>query len=149
MSSSSLPETSDPLALANGLRPILLQITRQMRREARTFGVSPTQVAMLAALMRSPDISLRELAALEGMTAPTVSGHMQRLEAAGLIARSRATSDDRRRVDVSVTDEGARVLLAVREQRTAWLARQLATLTPEERGIILAALGPLAKLVQA
>lgn len=139
----------DPVMLANQLRPILLQINRQMRREALAHGISPTQVSLLAMLARSPEISLSTLATREGMTAPTVSGHMNRLEDAGFIARSRATTDDRRRVEVIVTPLGQQTLEAVRAHRTAWLAQHLATLTPAEQALVAAAVAPLGKLVGA
>jgi DNA-binding MarR family transcriptional regulator len=151
MSQSALPETPTlaTVALANQLRPTLLQINRHMRREALVHGISPTQVSLLSTLARTPTITLSELALREGMTAPTVSGHMNRLEDAGFITRSRATGDDRRRVAVTVTSAGEAILATVREYRTAWLARQLATLAPAERDAIEVALAPLAKLVQA
>ena len=42
--------TMDPVALADALRPALLQVTRELRREVRSFGVSPEQAALLVTI---------------------------------------------------------------------------------------------------
>ena len=52
-----------------------------------------------------PGISQRRLAAIIGVEGPTLSHHLDRLEADGLVARRRA-ADDRRVVSVEVTERG-------------------------------------------
>jgi DNA-binding MarR family transcriptional regulator len=74
-----------------------------------------------------------------------MSGHLKRLDAAGLIARTREA--DRRRVGLTITRDGTRVLRSVRQRRTAWLTRRLAGLTPGEREAIERAIEPLEKLL--
>jgi DNA-binding MarR family transcriptional regulator len=74
-----------------------------------------------------------------------MSGHLVRLEAAGLIERRRAT--DRRRIGLYLTSEGAKVLRSVRSKRTAWLSARLDRLEPEERERIEDALDALEKLI--
>src|SRR5689334_20980936 len=113
---------ADPLDVANRLRPVLLQLNRYLRREARSLGVTASQASFLAAIHGHPGIGVGELATREAMSAPAVSGHLDKLEGAGLIARERASEGDRRRVGLKVTEEGERVLVEVRSRRTAWLA---------------------------
>jgi DNA-binding MarR family transcriptional regulator len=66
-----------------------------------------------------------------------MSGHVDRLERAGLLERVRS-SDDRRRVGLRLTDDGERIMRGVRARRTTWLADRLKTLEPAE----LEAVGP-------
>jgi DNA-binding MarR family transcriptional regulator len=136
----------DPLAVANRLRPVLLHIARHLRREIDSLGVTSGQVSLLARIKDGPGIGVSELAAREGMSAPTMCAHIDRLEAGGLVARTRAEGPDRRRVGLSVTDEGLDVLRTVRSRRTAWLASRLRDLTDEQLRQVADAVEPLALL---
>jgi DNA-binding MarR family transcriptional regulator len=132
--------------VADGLRPVLLRVGRELRREARAVGVSPEQVALLVAIKYSPGIGIRELAARERVSPPAMTKHVDRLERDGLVDR-RPSDDDRRRVGLTLTPEGHRVLRRVRSRRTAWLASRLRELDSQELAAIEAAVGPLGKLV--
>src|ERR671931_2335979 len=123
---------ADPVALANRLRPVLLQINRHLRREVHPLGVTGGQVSLLVSIKRAPGIGVRELAAVEGISPAGMSGHVDRLEKAGLVARAHGSGGDRRRVGLSVTAEGERVLRLVRSRRTAWLAARLRRLDPAQ-----------------
>jgi len=133
--------------LANRLRPVLLRIARELRREMHTLGVTSGQVTLLVQIKRSPGITASELAERERISAPGMSGHISRLETATLIERTRAT--DRRRIGLTLTPAGEQVLEDVRRKRTAWLAEHLKGLSPEERDTIEAALPALEKLLEA
>ena len=137
---------SDPLTVANELRPVLLRLGRELRKETEGLGVTSRQVTLLWLIRNHPGLSLRELAAEERISAPALSGHVDRLEKAGLIARMRDESD-RRRVGLTLTGEGAMVLKRVRARRTSWLAGRLKGLEPAELEAIEAALLPLGKLL--
>jgi DNA-binding MarR family transcriptional regulator len=136
----------DTVALADALRPALLQVGRELRREARAVGVSPEQVSLLVAIKYAPGIGLRELAARERVSPPAMTKHVDRLERDGLVARTQS-AEDRRRVGVSLTEEGQRVLRRVRSRRTAWLAQRLRGLSPEELAAVEAAVEPLRRLL--
>ena len=138
--------TLDPDALADALRPALLQVGRELRREARAVGVSPEQVSLLVAIKYAPGIGLRELADRERVSPPAMTKHVDRLERDGLVART-PSAEDRRRVGVSLTEEGQRVLRRVRSRRTAWLAQRLRGLSPEELAAVEAAVEPLRRLL--
>jgi DNA-binding MarR family transcriptional regulator len=92
-------------------------------------------------------IANRELAAQERISPAGMSGHVDRLERAGLVERG-PDPGDRRRVGLRVTAEGLRVLRLVRSRRTAWLAKRLKRLTPAELAALDEALGPLASLLE-
>jgi DNA-binding MarR family transcriptional regulator len=137
---------NDSVGLANQLRPVLLRLARQVRRESNDLGVTVGQAALLAAIDERPGITGRELADRERISPPGMSAHLERLETSGLIVRTREA--DRRRVGVTLSEEGKRVLVTIRRQRTAWLAERLKQLTDEERAAIEAAIEPLALLAE-
>ena len=135
-----------PLTVANELRPVLLRLTRELRRETEQFGVTGRQVTLLWLVKRSPGLTLRQLAEEEGISPPALSGHVDRLESAGLLDRVRSHVD-KRRVGLTLTPAGERLLRRVRERRTAWLADRLGTLQPDELAAVAAALPPLLQLL--
>jgi DNA-binding MarR family transcriptional regulator len=137
---------ADPLTVANQLRPVLLRLARELRKETETLGVTARQVTLLWLIKQNPGLSLRELAAEEGISAPALSGHVDRLERAGLIERVR-DAGDRRRVGLTLTEDGARLLKRVRARRTTWLAERLRDLQPEEVAAIENAIEPLMRLL--
>jgi DNA-binding MarR family transcriptional regulator len=140
--------TLSSLELAEELRPTLLRLARNLRRETETLGVTSQQATLLALVQARRGLSLRELASEEGISAPSLSGHVDRLEAAGLLRRLRS-SDDRRRVGLELTAEGRALLKRVRARRTSWLAERLDTLTDAEREQLERALPVLAALLEA
>src|SRR5881397_3663250 len=129
---------NDPMTIAGQLRPVLLRLSRELRREIHSLGVTGGQVTLLTQIKKHPGITASELAERERVSAPGMSGHLVRLEAAKLIERTRA--QDRRRIGLFVTVEGDKVLKSVRKKRTAWLAGRLEGLAPEERDRIEAAI---------
>jgi DNA-binding MarR family transcriptional regulator len=137
--------TADPVTVANRLRPVLLKLNRDLRREIHSLGVTGGQVSLLALVRREPGIGVRELAARERMSAPGMSKYVARLEAAGLVARTALA--DRRRVGLVLTPAGQRVMRSVRSRRTAWLAERLQDLSGDELARIDAALEPLGRLI--
>jgi DNA-binding MarR family transcriptional regulator len=137
---------ADPLAVANELRPVLLRLARELRKETEQLGVTSRQVTLLWLIRGNPGMSLRELAAEERISAPALSGHVDRLESAGLLERVR-DEGDRRRVGLTLTADGERLLKRVRARRTTWLADRLRGLEEDEVAAIEAAIGPLAKLL--
>ena len=136
----------EPEVVAAELRPVLLRVARELRKETEQLGITARQATLLWLVKRSPGLSLAELAAEEGISPPAMCGHVDRLEKAGLIERVRST-EDRRRVGLRLTDEGARLLRRVRARRTTWLAGRLAALEPAELEAVEAAISPLARLL--
>ena len=137
---------TDPVAVANQLRPLLHKLTRHLRRETHSLGVTGSQISLLAEIRRAPGIGVRELAALERMSAPGMSKYVGRLEGEGLIVRE-PSDEDRRRVGLRVSPEGERVLRSVKSRRTAWLAARLRGLSDEELQAVDAAIAPLQELI--
>ena len=142
-----LATLTDTTALANRLRPVLLKLNRELRREIHSLGVTGGQVSLLVQIEHAPGIGVRELAARERMSVPGMSKFVARLEEAGLIER-REVGGDKRRVGLHVTAAGLRVLRSVKSKRTAWLASRLRTLDDEQLEALDAAVEPLALLLE-
>lgn len=138
--------TDELRALAEELRPALLRASRQLRREARTAGVSALDAQLLTVITKHPGVGVAELADREQMSRPSMSVHVKRLEATGWIERDPVQIDDRRRVGLRLTAAGARALETIRRRRNDWLAARLATLTPAERAALATAAAPLRQL---
>jgi DNA-binding MarR family transcriptional regulator len=145
-SSASTATAADPISVANRLRPTLLQLNRELRREIHSLGVTGGQVSLLVQIQRTPGIGVRELAQRERMSAPGMSKYVARLEAEGLLRRQEL--QDRRRVGIRLTEEGERVLRSVKKRRTAWLAARLRELDDEELEAVDAAIEPLSRLLE-
>jgi DNA-binding MarR family transcriptional regulator len=136
----------DTTAVANRLRPVLLKLNRELRREIHSLGVTGGQVSLLVQIKYRPGIGMRELAALERMSVPGMSKFVARLEDTGLVQRA-PVEGDQRRVGLSLTPAGHKVLRSVRSKRTAWLSARLGQLEPEEIEAIDAAVEPLSRLL--
>ena len=65
------------------------------RRVGDPEGVSKVEFCMLALIRRNPDVSAKQLAQALAVTPPNVAMSLEKLEARGLITRSRGTRDAR------------------------------------------------------
>jgi DNA-binding MarR family transcriptional regulator len=136
----------DAMAVADSLRPTLLRLARELRRE-KIAGVSPHQVGLLVAIKYEPGVTVGQLAAEERVSTAAMSKRVSRLERDGLVTRTKSEAD-RRCIGLTLTEEGQRILRRVRSRRTAWLASRLSALTPAELAAAGAAAGPLARLLE-
>jgi DNA-binding MarR family transcriptional regulator len=141
------PIAIDTVEVADALRPVLLRVGRELRREARAEGISPEQVSLLVAVKYAPGIGIRDLAAHERISAPALTKHADRLERDGLVTRTPNPTDGRR-IGLTLTEDGHRVLRRVRSRRTAWLATRLRGLDEAELSAVEAAIEPLARLLK-
>ena len=138
--------TLSPELVAADLRPVVLRLARGLGKETEQVGITARQATLLWLIRRSPGLSLAELAAEEDISPPALSGHVDRLEAAGLVERIRS-GKDRRRVGLRLTESGSQLLRRVRARRTTWLAERMGSLTPDELEAIETALPALHRLL--
>jgi DNA-binding MarR family transcriptional regulator len=136
----------DAMAVADSLRPTLLRLARELRRE-KIAGVSPHQVGLLVAIKYAPGVTVGQLAAGEKVSTAAMSKRVSRLERDGLVARTKSEAD-RRCVGLTLTEEGQRTLRRVRSRRTAWLASRLGALSPAELAAVGSAAEALARLME-
>jgi DNA-binding MarR family transcriptional regulator len=145
--SHDLAPLASPTEVAGALRPVLMKLNRELRRETAAFGVTGGQAALLHIIRRAPGVGVGELAARERIAPASMSVAVARLEKAGLVRRT-ADPLDRRRQALWVTEEGDRILRTVRTRRTAWLAARLKRLPTQQLAAVEAAIAPLAALLE-
>jgi DNA-binding MarR family transcriptional regulator len=125
------PDT-DLTDTASQLRNAIVRTSRALRQEAAgESGLSPTQTAVLASINRSGPITPSELADLERVKRPTMTRTLGCLEREGLIERTPDPADGRSSL-VAVNDAGRERLARLRRRKSAYLARRLRKLDPEE-----------------
>jgi|SRR5579871_1639332 len=143
--SNTTKQATDVMAVADRLRPTILQLSRELRRE-KIAGVSPHQVGLLVSIKYAPGVTVGELATEERVSTAAMSKRVSRLERDGLVTRTQSETD-RRQVGLTLTDEGQRTLRRVRSRRTAWLASRLDTLSAAELVAVGAAVDALSHLL--
>ena len=132
--------------LAARLRMTLGRLNRRVRQHGPQ-SLSSSQASTLASVEALGPVRLGDLAAHEGVTAPTQSRLVGSLEQQGLLRRM-PDAEDRRATLLAITAQGWRQLEQLRGERSAFLVGQLGTLTPEQRTALVAALGALESLAE-
>jgi DNA-binding MarR family transcriptional regulator len=120
--------------LAGHLRLVIARSARRLRQEAGN-DLSPSLNSALATVERHGPMTPSELAVRERIQRPTVTRILARLEQAGLVART-PDPDDRRSSLVAATAEGRALMEELRTRKTAFLARRLERLDPEDRAAL-------------
>ena len=134
--------------LASELRAGVMRLRRRLASERHPDNdLSIGQMVVLGLLVRLGDQPVGELARAERVQPPSMTRTVNCLEADGYVQR-RPHETDGRQVVVSITDEGRAAVLADRQRRDAWLARQLGSLSPTERATLRDAAPILARLAQ-
>jgi DNA-binding MarR family transcriptional regulator len=133
--------------LAEQLRPVVMRLSRELRREVRLLGVTAGQVSLLFTIDRQPGVGVRELAAQERVSPAGMSRHVSKLVTGGLVRREENAADARRH-GLHVTDEGKRIIRRVKSRRTEWLASRLRMLSEDDLVVIRDAIAPLGRLLE-
>jgi DNA-binding MarR family transcriptional regulator len=121
----------DAIVLAEPLQTVLW----------KSAGITLAQLAALHQLRDGP-ISAGQLGRLIGLSPASTTHLVDRLEARGLVARSRR-QDDRRAVDVHLTPGGRRVLDESRPLPGSLIHRAVEAMPAEKRRVLTQALAAL------
>ncbi|WP_436793330.1 MarR family winged helix-turn-helix transcriptional regulator [Actinospongicola halichondriae] len=141
--SASLPHTVDVARL----RLAIVRLARRQRQQSGT-GLTPSLQSALAIVDVRGPLTLGELAAVERVSPPTITRIVAKLEEMGLVSRTSDPADGRvTRVDV--TNTGREQLAESRVRRDAWLRDRLEELPPSDVEALVAAIGPLERLLAA
>jgi DNA-binding MarR family transcriptional regulator len=126
---------TDPAPLASELRLAVHRLTRRLRAQRPTDGLSLTQLSALVTIWREGPLSAGELACREGVKPPSATRVLASLEDQGLVNRVTDPSDARQ-IQVSVTDAGVERIEIDLRARDAWLAQQLEALGSRDRALL-------------
>lgn len=141
-------EVSDEILRA--LRRILRRVTLHSRQMLRDTGLTLPQLLTMRVLSdhAGGEASQVEISRALQLTQPTVTGIIDRLERAGLVARKRSTSD-RRKIAVSLTDAGRARSKALPTPLQEQFMSRLMQLSAGERSALLASLNRVVALMEA
>ncbi len=109
--------------------------------------LSPTQIEVLATIVRSGPLRLSALATDEGINPTMLSRIVAKLESAHLVERL-ADRDDARIVHVVATEAGGQLLQEVRSERTSALRYGYSRLDDAQRATIEQALDALETIAE-
>jgi DNA-binding MarR family transcriptional regulator len=130
--------------LSEALRTALKGLVRQMRRdtERQEQGLSLMQSLLLHQIHEHPGIGVAELARMQQVRSPTMSGQVKALEEAGLVERA-PHAEDRRRSGLRVSPAGLKALQQLRDRRHDWLSQRIARLSPTQLDALAGAIDAL------
>lgn len=134
----------EPDVVANELRSAILRTSRRLRRETGRDDISPSQLAVLTALLEGAQTP-RQLADQEQVRPPWMTRTIGTLEQLELVTRADDPTDGRQ-VLVSLTDAGREYVNEARRARTEWLAGLVAGVDSEERAVLARAAKILLRL---
>lgn len=121
-----------PVDDAARLLHAIVRIHRHSRPAGGRDALSPTQLAVLTALVHGGAQRSGDIASREGLNATLVSRVLAKLESAGLARRS-TDLEDRRAARVEATARGRRLLDKERGERAVALREEIGKLSPEHR----------------
>ena len=136
------PEAAD---LADRLMPAMFRMLRRLKREAPPTTLKPIEMMVLFTVRHAPGIGMAELAAREGISSPTMSAHVKRLEATGMLTRE-VDAIDRRRVTLGLTPLALKTIESTKRRGNSVLAACISGLNAEDRAALARAVGPLERL---
>jgi DNA-binding MarR family transcriptional regulator len=125
------------------------QLSRRLRPTEAVLAadLTPTRVTVLLNTVRNGPIRLAEVAEQEGLNPTLLSRTVANLAQDGLVTRTPDESD-RRTAWLDATPAGRELAERIRAQRTHAVQVALAELSPEDRGLVEAALPALEQLAQ-
>ncbi|MDQ3715449.1 MAG: MarR family transcriptional regulator [Actinomycetota bacterium] len=110
---------------ANRLHSMAIQLLRAARVEDAALGITPERLSVLSVLVYGGPTLLGRLAAIEQVTPPAITRHVDALERDGLAGRE-AVAGDRRAIRVRATPAGRRLVERGRRSRIRAVAAMLA-----------------------
>jgi DNA-binding MarR family transcriptional regulator len=138
--------SADAAVDAAQLRLIIGRLARMLRQH-NPGGLTQGQLSALATVEVAGKLRMSELAAREGVAAPTMTRIVTALEELGMLARMPDPGDGRSFL-VELGPAGEEQLDALRAGRNAILARRVDALLPADRSALRSAIPALEQLLQ-
>ncbi|MBV8389416.1 MAG: MarR family transcriptional regulator [Mucilaginibacter sp.] len=136
------------LELASELRTLFTRLIKKLRKESVTGQhLSLTERSTMSRLYQQKQLVPSELAISEKITNQSMSQILNHLLQLGYITRT-ASDTDKRKVLISLTELGEKVLLQFRAERDQWLAKAISdSCNEEEINLLKKVIGPLNKVI--
>lgn len=144
---SNQKSTINNSVLADRLHSAAIHLLRRVRKQDIATGEGPARLSALSVLVFGGPKTLKELAAAEQVKPPTMSRIVAGLKRSRLVEITE-DPEDARRMRITATPKGTRLLQKGREMRITYLASQLERLTPAELSNLDEAVEILANLLQ-
>lgn len=143
----SAPDNSLHLT-ATDLRMATFRLARRLRCARAVDAMSDAQLAVLATLRMHGRRTISSLAERERVTAPSMTNMINGLEEQGFVLRT-PDAEDRRRVQVDITEAGTEIVEQTIRRRDELLAEMLGELdfTEDELATLRAASALMRKVV--
>jgi DNA-binding MarR family transcriptional regulator len=128
--------------LAGLVMEIVPLVTRSLRSEMRRHrgpNLTIPQFRALGYMGRNPGCMLSDVAEHLGLTLPTTSKMIDRLQAEGLVSRA-AVAGDRRKLALNLTEQGNATRQAAAAPTRARLAELMDQLPDSDRAVLVAAM---------
>ncbi|SEB44638.1 MarR family winged helix-turn-helix transcriptional regulator [Microbacterium hydrocarbonoxydans] len=133
---------------ATDLRMATFRLARRLRSVRAVDAMSDAQLAVLATLRMHGQRTITSLAERERVTAPSMTNMINGLEEQGYVIRT-PDAEDRRRVQVDITESGTEIVAQTIRRRDELLADMLGELdfTEDELATLRAASALMRKVV--
>jgi len=137
------------IQFASELRAAINKLVKKLRKESPTGQkFSLTERSTMSSLYQHGALLPSELAAIEMITNQSMSQVLNHLSEMGYITRV-PSETDKRKVNISLSEEGRSIFLQFKHERDEWLQMAIAkACTPEEQELLKKVIGPLTKLVE-
>lgn len=134
--------------LSSSLRSVVSALHKGLRKQAHAVDkYSMTELETIVHLFRNPTLSPTELAMLTRVRTQSMSQILKKLEEHGIIKRT-PSKDDKRKVYISLTSLGKKMVEKARYDRDEWLKGVIEQLlTDKEKKILKKAIPVLSKLI--
>jgi DNA-binding MarR family transcriptional regulator len=126
---------SDIAPLASELRLAVHRLTRRLRQQTPSDGLTLTQLSALTVIWREGPLTAGDLATKEQVRPPSITRVLTGLEALDLVERLENPRDGRQ-VLVQVTPLGSQRMSEFVRARERWLEQELAALPDEDLDLL-------------
>ena len=135
--------------LSSSLRAVVSALHKGLRKQLYSVDTySMTELETIRHLIKNTSLLPSELAAMTRIKTQSMSQILNKLEKQDVIKRTTST-EDKRKVYISLTDSGVKFVEQVRYYRDEWLKELIEeSLTEDEKKILAEALPVLHKLIK-
>ncbi|PUZ29584.1 MarR family transcriptional regulator [Chitinophaga parva] len=135
--------------LVTDLRTVVTRLVKKLRtKSSLATRLSLTERSVLSQLDHQHSLLPSELAAMEKVTTQSMSQILARLLEMNLIVRTPSATDGRK-VIISLSAEGKRMIQENRNRREEWLTQALERVTTaEEQAHLRSAINAMAKIIE-